>query len=106
MGYFNAYYHLKSKDMREVIQYMVGEVMTVQTSYSSNNLQVAYLFKNFSCNPIASSLQSLLFCAHIALASLVAISGPKKVLDFQGPPLPLALLMDIARLKIIPYRAI
>jgi hypothetical protein len=48
--YFNAHYHLKSKDRQEVIQYMVkvGEVMTVQTSYSKNNLQMAYLFKNFS----------------------------------------------------------
>jgi hypothetical protein len=41
---------MKSKDRQEVIQYMVkvGEVMTVQISYSNNNLQMAYLFKNFS----------------------------------------------------------
>ncbi len=38
-------------------------------------------------------------------AALVAISGPKKS-RFQGPPLIMALVMDIARFKIITYRAI
>ncbi len=33
-------------------------------------------------------------------------SRPQKSLDFQGPTLPMALEMDIARLKIIIYRAI
>jgi hypothetical protein len=41
----------------------------------------------------------------MALASLVAISGPKKV-SISGPPLIMALVMDIARLKIITYLAI
>jgi hypothetical protein len=41
----------------------------------------------------------------MALASLVAISGPKKV-SISGPPLMMALVMDIASLKIITYRAI
>jgi hypothetical protein len=41
----------------------------------------------------------------MALAALVAISGTKKS-RFQGPPLIMALVMDIARLKIITYRAI
>jgi hypothetical protein len=27
-------------------------------------------------------------------------------LDFQGPPLPMALVMDVARIKIITFRAI
>jgi hypothetical protein len=35
-----------------------------------------------------------------------AISGPKKSLDFQGPPLPMPLVSDVAPLKIITYRAI
>ncbi len=42
--------------------------------------------------------------AKMALAALVAISGPKKS-QFQGPPLIMALVMDIARLRIIMYRA-
>jgi hypothetical protein len=33
------------------------------------------------------------------LDSLVAISGPKKSLDFQGPPLPMALEMDFPASK-------
>jgi hypothetical protein len=33
------------------------------------------------------------FWAQIALALLFAISGPKKSLDFQGSPLPMALVM-------------
>ncbi len=41
----------------------------------------------------------------MTLAELVAISGPKKS-RFQGPPLTMALVMDIGRLKIITYRAI
>jgi hypothetical protein len=35
-------------------------------------------------------------------ALLVAISGPKKS-RFQGPPLPMALVIDIARIKICTY---
>ncbi len=42
----------------------------------------------------------------MALASLVAISGPHKSIDFQGPPLPMPLVMDLARRKTITYRAI
>jgi hypothetical protein len=30
----------------------------------------------------------------------------QKSLDFQGPPLPMPLVMDVARLKTITYRAI
>jgi hypothetical protein len=30
----------------------------------------------------------------------------QKSLDFQGPPLPIALVMDLARLKTITYHAI
>jgi hypothetical protein len=41
----------------------------------------------------------------MALATLVAISGPEKV-SIQGPPPTMALVMDITRLKIITYRAI
>jgi hypothetical protein len=37
-----------------------------------------------------------LFKAQMALPSLVSISGPKKRLDFQGPPIPIALVIDIA----------
>jgi hypothetical protein len=48
-----------------------------------------------------------LFWAKMALASLVPISEPKKVLiSGQGPPLPMALVMNIARIKIITSRAI
>ncbi len=32
--------------------------------------------------------------------------GPKKILDFQGPTLPMPLVMDVASLKTITYRAI
>jgi hypothetical protein len=47
-----------------------------------------------------------LFWAQMALAALVAADqGPKKS-RFQGTPLKMALVMDIARLKIITYRAI
>ncbi len=35
------------------------------------------------------------FWAQMALSSLVAISGPPKNLDFQCPPLPMALEMDL-----------
>jgi hypothetical protein len=46
--------------------------------------------------------KSRLFWAQMALASLVAISGPKKVPpDFQGPPLPMALVKDVIRTEII-----
>ncbi len=38
--------------------------------------------------------------------NLVGISGPKKSLDFQGPHLLLALVMDVARIKIITSGAI
>jgi hypothetical protein len=41
----------------------------------------------------------------MALAALVAIQGPKKS-RIQGPPLTMALVMDIARLKNISYRVI
>jgi hypothetical protein len=41
----------------------------------------------------------------LALASLVAIAGPKKS-RFQGPPLPMAFVMNSARIKIITSRAI
>jgi hypothetical protein len=42
----------------------------------------------------------------MALAMLVALFRAQKSLDFQGPPLPMALVIDIARLKIIMYRTI
>ena len=47
---------------------------------------------------------SRFFWAQMSLAALVAIQGPKKD-RFQGPPLIMALVMDIARLKIVTYRA-
>ncbi len=40
----------------------------------------------------------------MALASLVAISGPKKISISRALPMPLA--MDLVRVKIITYRAI
>jgi hypothetical protein len=46
--------------------------------------------------------KSRLFWAQIALASLVAISGPKKVLIFIVPHLPMALVIDLIRTK--PYK--
>jgi hypothetical protein len=39
----------------------------------------------------------------MALALLIAISGPIKVSNFQGPPLPIPLVMDLARLKAKHY---
>ena len=51
------------------------------------------------------ALNSRLFWVQMALASLVAISGPKKS-QSQGPPLQMALVMDIARFKIITSRAV
>ncbi len=45
--------------------------------------------------------ENLDFWAQMALASLVAISGPKK-----GPPLPIALEMDVTHIKIISSRPI
>jgi hypothetical protein len=45
------------------------------------------------------------FWAKMELALLVAISGPKS-LNFQGPPFPMALVMDIAHIKIITSYAI
>jgi hypothetical protein len=42
---------------------------------------------------------SLCFC-------FFRISGPKKVSIFQGPPLPMVLVIDTARIKIITSRAI
>jgi hypothetical protein len=45
------------------------------------------------------------FGLKMALALLVAFSGPKKS-RFQGPPHPMALVIDIARIKIITSRAI
>jgi hypothetical protein len=41
----------------------------------------------------------------MALAALVAILGPKKG-SISGPPLIMALIMDIARIKIIKYRTL
>jgi hypothetical protein len=46
------------------------------------------------------------FWAQMAHATVIVISGPKKSLDFQGPTLTMALVMDIARLKIITSSAI
>jgi hypothetical protein len=37
----------------------------------------------------------------MALDSLVAISGPKKVLIFRAPLLPMALVIDVAHIKAI-----
>jgi hypothetical protein len=55
--------------------------------------------------PLGEGGGGRLFWAQMALASLVAISGPKKSLDFQGPPLPLPLIvMDLARLKTTLYK--
>jgi hypothetical protein len=44
----------------------------------------------------------------MALASLVAFSGPKKVSNLRAHPLPMALVIDVARIKfkIITSRAI
>ncbi len=50
--------------------------------------------------------KSQLFWAQMALPSLVAISGPQKSLDFQGPSLPMALKIRFSRIKIITPRAI
>jgi hypothetical protein len=50
------------------------------------------------------ALKSRLFCAQMALASLVAISGPEKV-SISGPSLPMAFLIDIARIKISTVRS-
>jgi hypothetical protein len=44
--------------------------------------------------------KSRLFWAQMALASFVIIQGQKN-LDFQGPSLPMALVMDVTRIKII-----
>jgi hypothetical protein len=44
--------------------------------------------------------------AQMALASLVAIFRAQKSLDFQGPLLPMDLVMDVARIKIIKSRSI
>ncbi len=41
----------------------------------------------------------------MALASLVLVYQGPKSLDFQGPPLPMPLVMDVTRLKTITYRA-
>jgi hypothetical protein len=46
-----------------------------------------------------------LFCAQMALASLVPFQGPKKS-RFSGPTPSNAPRNDVARLKTIPYRAI
>jgi hypothetical protein len=48
---------------------------------------------------------SRLFWAQMALAAQVAISGPKKVFN-SGPPLIMALVMDVAHIKITMYRVI
>ncbi len=50
--------------------------------------------------------KSRLFGAQMALASLIAIFKGPKSLDFQGPPLPMALVIDVARIKIITSRAL
>ncbi len=52
------------------------------------------------------SLHPSTFFALMALASLVAISGAQKSLNFQGPPLPMDLVMDVAHIKISTSRAI
>jgi hypothetical protein len=39
----------------------------------------------------------------MALASLGAISVPKKVAIFQGPPLPVPLVKDLTRFETIKY---
>jgi hypothetical protein len=61
-------------------------------------------------NPLLGPLEGAgpenLFYAQTALASLVAISGPKKVSTFRAYPLPLALEMDLTASKIIKSRAI
>ncbi len=41
-----------------------------------------------------------------APALRVAISGPKKSLDFQGPPLPMARVMDLLELKSLSFCAL
>jgi hypothetical protein len=50
--------------------------------------------KFFVFNFAAMGIVHVFFGAQMALASLVAISGPKKVL-FSRAPLPLALVMDL-----------
>jgi hypothetical protein len=51
------------------------------------------------------ALKYQLFLAQMELASLVALSGSKKV-SISGPPIPMALVMDIARIQIITSCAI
>jgi hypothetical protein len=50
--------------------------------------------------------KSRLFLGQMTLASLVAISGRKKVSISRAHPLQMPLLMDLARLKTITYHAI
>jgi hypothetical protein len=50
-------------------------------------------------NCVIFTFSYLDFCmAKMALASLVANSGPKTSLVFQGLPIPMPLVMDLARL--------
>ncbi len=48
--------------------------------------------------------KTLLFWAQMELASRVPVARAQKSLDFLGPPLPVALVMDLDRLKTM-YRA-
>jgi hypothetical protein len=47
-----------------------------------------------------------IFWAQMALALLVAISGPKKVLIFRAHPFPMGLEIRFSRIKIITPHAI
>jgi hypothetical protein len=68
-------------------------------------LLISSLFRTKACMDEEGALKISIFGVQMALTLLIAISGPKKVLifrdqkslEFQGLPLPMALVMDLAR---------
>jgi hypothetical protein len=85
-----AYKHCKG--------YYVLEAYIMYVLYVA--LLISSLFSPKACMDCVGALTILTFWAQMALALLIAISGPKKVLivraqkslEFQGPSLPMALL--------------
>jgi hypothetical protein len=69
-----------------------------KTSSKGLDSLISLILQKFARIYILKS-QSRLFCAQMALVSLVVISGPQKIPNFQGPSLPMALEMDFPALK-------
>ncbi len=77
----------------------MGSEMTTSENYVHKIINVPVFYSALSLNDFdgrksINRTRYQLFWTQMTLASFDTISGSKKVLNFQGPPLPKPLLLD------------